>query len=124
VLAGLMAYGLCRGLGRRAAQWIAGAGAMARAEALFAKHGGWLVALSRSTPVLPEALACLAGLVRMPLRVFVVGLMCGSLPVGFAFAAIGDLGTTSPGYAVTLSALLPVALWSVARWWLRDQTKG
>lgn len=116
-LAGLMAYSACRWLGRPAALWIAGSHALERGERVFARHGGWLVALSRWMPVLPEAVACLAGLVRMEVRVFAISLACGCVPVGFAFAAIGALGKSSPTAAILLSALLPILLWLAARRW-------
>ncbi len=115
ILSGIVAYAMCRVAGHRAALWVAGAEGLAKGEALFAKHGGWLVATSRWMPVLPEAVACLAGLVRMPLRPFLVALVCGSLPMGFAFAAIGDLGSSNPALAIALSTVVPVLLWLVAR---------
>lgn len=119
-LAGLTAYMACRCLGRPAALWLAGEDSMRRGEALFARSGGWIVALSRWMPVLPEAVACLAGLVRMDLRAYLASLACGSLPVGFAFASIGALGRTSPGAAMALSAGVPVLLWLLARRWLKQ----
>jgi len=115
ILSGLVAYALCRFAGHRAALWIAGAEGLAKGEALFARHGGWLVATSRWMPVLPEAIACLAGLVRMSWRRFIIALVCGSLPVGFAFAAIGHLGSSNPALALALSAIVPVLLWLMAR---------
>ena len=115
LLAGAVAYVACRFAGHRAALWIAGQQGLAKGEALFEKHGGWLVAVSRWMPVLPEAIACLAGLVRMPWKRFVIAMICGSLPMGFAFAAIGQLGSSSPTLAITLSALVPVGLWLLAR---------
>lgn len=115
VLAGMTAYAACRWLGRPAARWIAGEDGLERARVLFEKNGGWLVALSRWLPVLPEAVACLAGLARMRWRTFWVALVCGSLPLGFAFAAIGHLGHQNPLLAVLLSAALPVLLWWAAR---------
>jgi uncharacterized membrane protein YdjX (TVP38/TMEM64 family) len=115
LLSGIIAYTACRFAGHRAAVWIAGEEGVAKAERLFEKHGGWLVSLSRSLPVLPEAIACLAGLVRMPWRPFLISLVCGTLPLGFAFAAIGALGVSSPTMAVVLSAVIPVALWLLAR---------
>lgn len=121
-LAGMAAYAACRWLGRPAALWIAGGQGLERGERLFSRHGGWLVALSRWMPVLPEAVACLAGLVRMDARVFAISLACGCVPVGFAFAGIGALGKSSPGAAVTLSAVLPVCLWLAARQWLRRRS--
>ncbi len=116
-LSGLAAYALCRSLGRPAALWIAGAEGLQRGERWFAHRGGWLVALSRWTPVLPEAVACLAGLVKMPWRPFVISLACGSLPLGFAFAAIGHLGQSNPTWAIALSAALPLVLWLLASRW-------
>lgn len=115
ILSGVVAYALCRCAGHRAALWIAGAEGLAKGEALFAKHGGWLVATSRWMPVLPEAIACLAGLVRMSWRQYITALVCGSLPVGFAFAAIGHLGSSNPTLALVLSAVVPVLLWLLAR---------
>lgn len=112
--AGMVAYGLCRWLGHGAALWIAGEEGLRKGEAIFAAGGGWIVALSRWTPVLPEAVACLAGIVRMPWRTFVTALLCGTLPLGFAFASIGHLGQTRPAAAMALSAIVPVALWLAA----------
>lgn len=112
-LAGCLAYGVARVLGRAPAAWIAGEG-MAGLEARFAAQGVWMVALSRWTPVLPEAVAALAGVARMPWGRFAAALACGSLPLGFAFAWVGHLGHASPGLALALSAALPPALWWVA----------
>ncbi len=115
MLSGVTAYALCRWLGRPAARWIAGEYGLRRGEEIFSSSGGgWLVALSRWAPVLPEAVACLAGIARMRWRTFLVAMVCGSLPLGFAFAAIGHLGQSSPGMAITLSAAVPVVLWLVA----------
>lgn len=114
-LAGLLAYGLCRGLGPRVALRLVGAKDLARGEALFARYGGWLVAWSRWMPVLQETVACMAGLTRMRFGPFLVALACGSLPIGFSFAAIGHAGVTNPGLALALSAALPPVLWLLSR---------
>jgi uncharacterized membrane protein YdjX (TVP38/TMEM64 family) len=119
MLAGLVAYAFCRWLGRPAALRIAGEDGLRQGEEFFAGGGAWLVLLSRWLPVLPEAVACLAGLTRMPFRRFVVALACGSLPMGFAFAAIGAVGREDPGLAIALSVAVPIVLWLVARRWLR-----
>lgn len=114
-LSGVLAYGLCRWFGHRAAVWLAGEEGLRKGEAVFrGNKGGWIVALSRWMPVLPEAVSCLAGLAGMPWRRFWVSLLCGTVPLGFAFAAIGDLGHDRPGLAVGLSALAPVVLYAVA----------
>jgi len=114
MLSGILAYWLCWKLGRPAAEWIAGKEDLARGEALFGgKAGGWMVALSRWLPIMPEVIACLAGLVRMPCRRFLMALGCGSLPLGFTFATIGDWGHENPAVALVLSAGLPPLLWAV-----------
>ena len=118
-LSGIFAYAACRYAGQGAARWIAGEEGLAKVETLFAKQGGWLVTLSRWMPVLPEAVACLAGIAQMPWRTFVIALTCGSVPLGFAFAAIGAIGEMHPTLAVVLGAAVPVLLWVVARRVLR-----
>ncbi len=114
VLGGLLAYGLCRALGHRAALWLAGAKDLEKGERFFRKGGGWVVVLSRWLPLLPEVVACMAGLTRMPFGIFLAALLCGSVPLGFVFAAVGAAGKSSPGLALTLSAVLPVVMWLVA----------
>lgn len=125
VLAGLVAYGLCRRFGHKPAAWLAGEDGLAKAEALFkSQRGGWLVALSRWMPVLPEGVACLAGLSSMPFRTFFVALISGCVPLGFTFAAIGAVGEERPGLAIACSALAPVVLYGVAAVALRRSRKA
>ena len=118
MLAGLVAYALSRWLGRPLALRLAGEEGLCAGEGLFARGGAWLVAGSRCLPILPEAVACLAGLHRMPFRTFLFALACGSVPTGFLFAAIGALGQAEPAWALGLSVVVPVALWLGARRWL------
>ena len=63
----------------------------------------------------PLLLACLAGLSRMPFGRFLAALACGSLPLGFAFAAIGAMGKDQPAVALLLSAIVPPILWILVR---------
>ena len=123
-LAGATAYGLCRGLGRPAAIRIAGEKDLLRGERLFSSAGGWAVALSRWLPLLPEVITCMAGLARMPARQFFTALACGSVPMAFTFSTVGALGVERPALAIGLSALLPLALWPLARWLLERSAPG
>jgi uncharacterized membrane protein YdjX (TVP38/TMEM64 family) len=111
ILSGLAAYVLCRAFGRGAARRITGERDLARAERLFSSLGGWLVALSRWTPVFPEVIACMAGLARMPPAAFLAALCAGSVPLAVVFAAVGAAGVERPGLALALSAALPAVLW-------------
>ena len=114
-MAGTTGYTLCRLFGRGAAEYIAGEDDLARGEHIFENAGGWLVVLSRWLPVFPEAVACMAGLMRMPIGRFHLALACGSFPLGFVFAAIGHAGVDRPTLALVLSAVIPPILWLVVR---------
>lgn len=110
-LAGLFAYELCRRFGKKIALRLVGEAELARGQALFERSGPWLIALSRWLPLLPEVTTCLAGLVRMRRRTFMLALACGCLPMGFSYAAIGSLGQGSPRFALLLSVIVPGLLW-------------
>jgi uncharacterized membrane protein YdjX (TVP38/TMEM64 family) len=112
---GMLAYGLCRALGKKAAERLASPEGLVQNEALFRRGGPWLVALSRWLPVIPEVVACLAGLARMPLRTYTIALLCGTVPLAVTYAAVGALFSTEPAWAMGLSIALPVVLWLVFR---------
>jgi uncharacterized membrane protein YdjX (TVP38/TMEM64 family) len=115
IIAGVSGYGLCRLVGPRLSERLAGARGMAQARRLFDGWGGWLVAASRWLPVLPEMVAFLAGLARMPFWRFTAALTCGAVPLGFAYAAIGALGAATPMLTLTIAAIAPLGLWAAAR---------
>lgn len=117
MVAGLCGYGIGRLIGEKAARKLLGDLDFEKGRLLFARGGGWMIALSRALPVLPEALACTAGLVRMPFVRFLGALACGSLPVGFLFAWIGAVGRDAPGWAFGFSLLAPALLWLAAGRW-------
>lgn len=117
MLAGLCGYGIGRLVGENGARRLLGGSDFEKGRLLFARGGGWMVALSRALPILPEALSCTAGLVRMPFGRFAAALACGSLPVGFLFAWIGAAGRDAPGWALAFSLLVPALLWAAARRW-------
>ncbi len=114
MLAGMAGYGSGRLFGERFARRWLGERDYEKGRRLFANGGGWVVALSRALPILPEVISCTAGLVRMPFRKFTLALACGSVPMGFLFAAIGRAGHEAPGWAFGLSLLVPALLWLVA----------
>lgn len=113
--AGLAGYGLGRILNEKTARRFLGDADFEKGRALFTRGGGWMVALSRSLPILPEAVAVTAGLVRMPFGRFCVSLVCGCVPLGFTFAWIGSSGHDAPGLAISLSVVVPSLLWFAAK---------
>lgn len=115
ILSGLLAYGLCRKFGRGMALHFMKQKDLEQAEKMFQRRGGWIVALSRWLPMLPEIIACSAGLARMPIRLYILALACGNIPLGFVFAAIGHLGHQNLPLATLLSLLIPPVLWLIAQ---------
>lgn len=119
-LCGTVAYELCRRCGQRAADRLLGAEDRERAARIFGGNaGGWLVALSRWMPLLPEMTSCMAGLTGMPRRRFYAALTSGCLPMGLMFAAIGASGNDRPGLALGLSAAVPAVLYVAAARWIK-----
>lgn len=123
-LSGTVAYALCRQLGEKAARWIVGEKDFEKNKQLSERHGPWIIALSRTLPILPEVTTCLAGVTRMPARKFFISLACGSLPTGFLYAAVGSLGETHATLAFWASLLLPVLLYTAARPLLNRKKPG
>ena len=115
MLGGLCGYGVGRLIGEKAARKLLGNLDFEKGKLLFARGGGWMIALSRAVPILPEALSCTAGLVRMPFGRFAAALACGSVPVGFLYAWIGAVGRDLPGWAMAFSNGVPALLWLGAR---------
>ena len=112
---GMVGYGLCRTFGRRVAVRLVGERELEEHHTLFQRSGPWLVAASRWLPLFPEIIACLAGLTRMPPRVFATALACGAVPMGFIYASIGAAGRENPALALALSIAIPPLLWLVVR---------
>jgi len=119
MLAGMSGYGIGRFFNEGTAKRWLGERDFEKGKSLFRRGGAWVVAMSRALPILPEVLACLAGLLRMPFGKFVIALACGSVPMGFLFAWIGALGTDYPGWGLGFSLGVPAVLWGAAAWWGR-----
>jgi uncharacterized membrane protein YdjX (TVP38/TMEM64 family) len=117
--AGATGYLLCRGFGWGIAARLAGEKELSDHHTRFQRFGPWLVAASRLLPLLPEVVSCLAGLTRMPPRVFLSALTCGAVPVGFVYAGIGAAGQEHPRLSLGLSLLIPPVLWLLVRPLLR-----
>lgn len=119
-LAGAIAYSATRLMGHRAAAYLVGEADLAKTHRFFERAGGFAVAFSRPLPLLPEVTACLAGLAEMKRRVFFTALAIGSIVTGFAFAAVGHFGASSPAMAVVVGAVIPIAVWPFARRLLKE----
>ena len=114
MLAALLGWAIGRFLGRPIAAKLIG-DAMGGGERTFARYGGWIVALSRWAPVLPEVVSVVAGVSRMKLWPFFLAAACGVIPFCAAFAMVGHLGAGEPIWTLVISAVAPFALWWLAR---------
>lgn len=124
ILAGLVAYWSCRLAGKRAARFLLGPDNLSRLSRFFGRIGLAAIALSRWMPVLPEALACLAGMSRMPAPRFTFALTVGGLAMGFTFAALGTAYAERPVLGLVLSALVPLAAWPALAYWMRRRDRA
>lgn len=115
VLAGATGYLVCRLIGPKSAEKLAGAEGLAQTRVLFDRYGGWIVAGSRWLPILPETISFLAGLTAMPVRSYLAALACGAVPLGFVFATAGYIGSENAFLTIAICALAPLALWLLVR---------
>lgn len=114
MLAGILGYGVGRFFDEQFAKRWLGEKDFEKGKSMFERSGAWVVAMSRALPILPEVLACMAGLLRMPFGTFVVALACGAIPMGFLFAWIGTMGREQPAWGLAFSLGVPAVLWGVA----------
>lgn len=117
--AGMMGYGVGRLCPEKISRRFLGEKDFERGRRLCARGGGWVIALSRAVPILPEALSVTAGLLRMPCSAFFLALSCGSLPMSMLFSWIGATGHDRPLLTLVLSFAVPAVLWSLASLWHR-----
>jgi uncharacterized membrane protein YdjX (TVP38/TMEM64 family) len=89
-------------------------------ESLSDRGGAWAIVLTRSLPYsIPEVVVFLAGIAGMPMGKFLAALTVGSVPIAFAFAAIGAGWAHEPALALVVSFVLPIALLPLALYLLR-----
>jgi uncharacterized membrane protein YdjX (TVP38/TMEM64 family) len=120
ITGGLLGYGLMFTSARRLVQRFTGPQSLHRMESLFDQSGAWAIVVTRSLPYsVPEAMVFLAGLAGMPLPKFTAALTVGSVPVAFAFAAIGAGWADQPILPLVVSYVLPIVLLPIALYLMR-----
>ena len=94
-------------------------------QRFFTNQGGWVIALSRWTILIPELLSCYAGLTRMPARQYFAALLCGCAPMSFTYTWLGssDAAQENKLLALALSAAVPVILWGAWSWWQKKRAR-
>ena len=93
VISGYLAYVLCK-IWEKCCSQNCRPKALEQREMIFEKQAGLLFYLW--LPVMPEVVACMAGLSRMPSRLFLASLATGSVPLAFVFSFIGATSQKTP----------------------------
>jgi uncharacterized membrane protein YdjX (TVP38/TMEM64 family) len=124
ITGGLLGYGLMRTSARRLGLRFVRSQFRRDMERLFEQRGAWAIVLTRSFPYsVPEIMVFLAGLSGMPLWPFTAALTLGSVPIAFAFAAMGAGWADQPVLALIVSYVLPVVLLPIVLYLMRSGAK-
>jgi len=120
ITGGLLGYALMRTSARRVAQRFIRARSLRQVESVFDRRGAWAIVLTRGFPYsVAEITVFLAGLAGMPLGTFIAALTLGSVPIAFAFAAMGAGWADQPILALVVSYVLPVLLLPIVLYLMR-----
>jgi uncharacterized membrane protein YdjX (TVP38/TMEM64 family) len=113
----VVAYLLGASGGRLLAVPLLGEAELARARRLFAEVGPAALIVTRAVPVLAEAGALAAGVVRMPAGPFVAATAFANTLVAIAYAATGTAAVSQRSFIWVFIgvAVLPVVGWAVWR---------
>jgi uncharacterized membrane protein YdjX (TVP38/TMEM64 family) len=117
---GLLGYVLMLTSARRIMKRVVGPQSLNQMESVFERAGAWAIVLTRSLPYsIPEATVLLAGLAGLRIGKVTAALAIGSVPTGFAFAAIGAGWADQPLLVLVVSYVLPILLLPIALYLLR-----
>ena len=102
-----------RRFGRRASSSIAGDNAVRDVNHFFERHGAVAVIVTRPLPIVMETMSLVAGLSRMPRRVFLSASLVGTTPIVFVYAYAGAVsrqaGSVAP--AIVILGVVTLAAW-------------
>lgn len=124
ITGGLLGYALMRTSARRYVQRLVRPQSLQKMERLFDQRGAWAIVLTRSFPYsVAEIMVFLAGLAGMPMGKLIAALSIGSVPVAFAFAAIGAGWADRPILALVVSYVLPILLLPIVLYLMRPRAR-
>lgn len=124
ITGGLLGYALMRTSARRIVQRFVRPRSLQKMKSLFDQRGAWAIVLTRSFPYsVSEIMVFLAGLAGMPMGKFIAALTIGSVPIAFAFAAIGAGWADQPILALVVSYVLPILLLPIVLYLMRPRAQ-
>jgi membrane protein DedA with SNARE-associated domain len=103
--------------GSAAAERLVGAPGLARAQAVAARYGDWTIVICRPIPVLAEATAVVAGVVRAPLGRFLALTAAANLGIAAGYAAVGAYAMRVDSFLIAFvgALLIPAMALGVAK---------
>jgi uncharacterized membrane protein YdjX (TVP38/TMEM64 family) len=125
LMGGFAAYSIGRWLGRALVEKLLPAGALAAADRLMAKYGGWAVVLERWIPGVPgDPVSYASGLTRMPLWKFLGLTMIGLVPANIVTAYVGtEVAGDIPIKWWLLFWGVVIGLWAAYVLWKRSRRR-
>ena len=101
---------------------LVGEPGLARAQDVAARYGDWTIVICRPIPVLAEATAVVAGVVRAPLRRFLVLTAAANLGIAAGYAAVGAYAMRVDSFLIAFvgALLIPAVAMGIAKLVLRD----
>jgi membrane protein DedA with SNARE-associated domain len=117
-LGAIVGYFLARVLGRPLLNRFCSADDLSRLEWLAAHHGSKTLLLTRALPVLAEASILLFGMLRYPLRRFLIVVGFANLLLAVVYATLGHFGQKNHAqlFAIIASIVIPLIATGIARW--------
>jgi uncharacterized membrane protein YdjX (TVP38/TMEM64 family) len=109
-LGATIAYGLARRYGRPLAQGLSSPERLAVFEADAERHGPWMLALTRPLPIIAEAAALLAGMLRMPAGRFYPAVVLTNIAIAAAYSVLGAYALDRGWLPLAIAASVAVPL--------------
>ncbi len=99
------------------AERFVGSASLDRAHALATRYGAWTIVICRPVPVLAEATAVMAGLMRWPLKSFLGVTAASNLGIAAGYAAVGAFAMRVESFLLAFAGALviPAVAMLVAR---------
>lgn len=112
-MAGIVGYFLSRLYGNKVLNFlIKEESKRVEAMAIFKKHGLVTILLSRAMPILPEVSACLAGMMNLPFKKFLITWFISTIPYAFIATYAGSVSSIdNPKPAIFTAIGLSALLW-------------
>ena len=109
ILGGILAYSIARFFGRRAIQWLTAEVGLKRIESYINEKTPFSLVLLFQLALPSEIPGYLLGLVKYPIKSYLLALACAELPYALATVLLGDSFLNKRAYIILSAGLLMIA---------------